>query len=54
MTLEEARDAFMAAFDRVCAALKELEKARAAENKAREVYRALWDKQNESIENGQG
>lgn len=52
MTLEEARDAYMSAFNNVMRALRELELAQAAERKARDAYKAVWDKQNESTPNG--
>ena len=38
MTLEEAKEAFIAAANRTIEAYRELEAAQAAERKAREVY----------------
>ncbi len=54
MTLEEARNAYMSAFNNTMRALKELEVAQAAEKKAREAYKAAWDKYDESTLNGKG
>lgn len=50
MTLEEARDAYMSAFNNVLKALRELETARTAERKAHDAYKAIWDKEAASRE----
>ena len=48
MTLEEARNAFIDAAQRTMEAYRALEAAKSAESKAREVFRALLEKRNES------
>lgn len=52
MTLEEARNAFIDAAQRTMEAYRTLEAAKAAESKAREAFRVLLDKHNESLPNG--
>lgn len=51
MTLDEARDAYLAAFRAAIEALRKLEAAQAAERKARDIYKKLWDQQMKDDEN---
>lgn len=48
MTLEQARDAYIDAVNRTLKAHQDYKEAQAAEEKAREVYRKLFNEQIES------